>query len=252
MDFIDRILYNANIITQDSAKPRVSALAIMGERIVASGSDDEILALASARTIRHNLNGLTIIPGLTDAHIHWRMTAESLRKVNLFEVPDKATALERVAERARQTPEGEWIRGFGWTQDIWPDKAFPTAADLDRVAPNHPVYLQSKSIHAGWVNSLALRLAGIDASTPDPPGGAIMRDADGKPTGILLESPAMNMVAELIPEPTPEQLAGIMLEAQRLALAAGLTGIHDFDTADSLRALQVMRERGELRLRVLK
>jgi len=252
VDFIDRILYNANIITQDSAKPRVSALAIMGERIVASGSDDEILALASARTIRHNLNGLTIIPGLTDAHIHWRMTAESLRKVNLFEVPDKATALERVAERARQTPEGEWIRGFGWTQDIWPDKAFPTAADLDRVAPNHPVYLQSKSIHAGWVNSLALRLAGIDASTPDPPGGAIMRDADGKPTGILLESPAMNMVAELIPEPTPEQLAGIMLEAQRLALAAGLTGIHDFDTADSLRALQVMRERGELRLRVLK
>lgn len=252
MDFIDCILYNANIITQAGARPRVSALAIMGERIVAYGSDDDMLALASARTARHNLNGRTVIPGLTDAHIHWRMTAESLGKVNLFEVPDKATALERVAERARQTPAGEWIRGFGWTQDIWPDKAFPTAADLDRVAPNHPVYLQSKSIHAGWANSVALRLAGIDASTPDPAGGAIMRDTHGQPTGILLEAPAMNLIGELIPEPTPEQLADRMAEAQRQALAAGLTGIHDFDGADCLRALQVLRERGQLGLRVLK
>jgi predicted amidohydrolase YtcJ len=252
VSLVQRILYNGTIITQDSRYPVVSALAIAGGRVVAVGTDAEMLDLAGAGTTLHNLDGQTVIPGLTDAHVHWQLTSESLQQVDLFEVPDKQTALDRIAARVAQTPPGEWIRGWGWTQDVWPDRAFPTAADLDAVAPHNPVYLQAKSVHAGWANSAALRAAGITAATADPFGGEIVRDESGNPTGILLEAPAMSLVRSGIPAPTPEQLAGWMAQAQERALARGLTGIHDFDNPSCLQALQVLRERGGLALRVVK
>lgn len=252
MTLVERILQNGNIITQDPAQPAVTALAIAYGRIVAIGSDADMLALAGPNTVRHNLGGRTVIPGLTDAHVHWQLTAEALQQVDLFEVPDKQTALERIAERVARTPPGVWIRGWGWTQDIWPDRAFPTAADLDAVAPNNPIYLAAKSVHAAWVNTAALRAAGVSASTVDPTGGELLRDASGQPTGILLEAPAMSLVYSHIPTPSLDQLAGWMVEAQNRALARGLTGIHDFDNPYALAALQIVRERGQLALRVVK
>ncbi len=249
---IDRILLNARIYTLHPAQPRASALAIARDRIVALGDDDAIRALAGPHTAVDRLDGQVIFPGLTDAHIHWEGVARALHDVDLFDVPTKEEALRRVAGRARQTPPGEWIVGRGWSQALWPGGAFPTAADLDTVAPDHPVYLAARSGHAAWVNSLALRWAHISASTPDPHGGAIQRDARGEPTGILLEDPAMKLVARLIPDPTPDQLADWMAEAQRRAWAAGLTALHDYDNPSCLVALQVLRERGELGLRVLK
>jgi predicted amidohydrolase YtcJ len=251
MKRIDRILYNAHVVTLDDRFPRVTALAIRGGRIFACGSDDELLALADAETIRENVGGKSVIPGLTDAHIHWEQTARFLRKVNVFEVPDKAVAVQRVAERVAKTPEGQWISGHGWFQMIWPDKAFPTAADLDAVSPNHPVYLTAKSGHAGWANSLALRMCGVTNTTSDPEGGQILRDASGQPSGILLED-AMGLVASYIPLLTADQIADEMKTAQQLALASGLTGIHDFDEPSCLRALQILRERGDLNIRVVK
>lgn len=248
---VDRILTNGNIITLDPTQPRVSAVAIWRDSIVASGSDDDIRLLAGSGTRHDNLNGQTVIPGLTDAHLHWEMTARALHQVNVFEVPSKETALARVAEFAQRVPAGDWLTGHGWFQDLWPDKAFPSASDLDRVAPLHPVYLRAKSGHAAWVNTAALRLCGITASTPDPEGGEVVRNSRGEPTGILLEH-AMQLVGDRIPALTPEQLANEMLVAQKLALASGLTGFHDFDEPSCLRALQVLRERGELGLRVLK
>lgn len=251
MSIVDRILYNGNIITLDDRFPRVSALAIVNNRIVAYGSDDDILPLAGINTIRDNLNGKTVIPGLVDAHLHWEMTSRALHQVDVFEVADKSIAVDRVAERAARTPQGAWITGHGWFQDIWPDKAFPTAHDLDRVAPDNPIFLRAKSGHAAWVNSAALRLCGITASTIDPEGGQLVRDVAGQPTGILLEN-AINLVSEHIPALTPEQLAEEMLVAQKLALASGLTGFHDFDEPSCLRGLQVLRERDQLALRVVK
>ncbi len=251
MKLIDRVLYNGHIVTLDERFPRVTALAIRAGRIFACGSDDDMLALAGADTVRENLNGKTVIPGLTDAHIHWEFTARFLHKVNVFEVPDKSVAVQRVAERVAKTPEGQWITGHGWFQMIWPDKAFPTAADLDAVSPNHPVYLTAKSGHAGWANSLALRLCGVTSTTSDPEGGQIVRDAVGQPSGVLLED-AMALVAKHVPVLTPEQVADEMKVAQQLALASGLTGFHDFDEPSCLKALQILRERGELSLRVVK
>lgn len=252
MRTIDFILTNGHIITQDYYKPTVSALAICRGAIVAYGKDSEITALAGASTRRYNLNGATVIPGLTDAHIHWQQTAEALQQINLRDIPSKQSALAKVAERAAATPPGEWILGYGWAQDMWDDRAFPTAADLDAVAPHHPVFLVARSVHAAWVNSLALARAGINASTQAPEGGDILHDAAGKPSGILLEPAAMNLIRAHIPQPSPEQLADYMKAAQAHAHAVGLTAIHDFDEPSCLRALQILREQGELGLRVVK
>ncbi len=248
---IDRILINGRIRTLDPAHPHASALALSGERILAVG-DDSLRDLAGPRTIVDNLGGRFVLPGLTDAHLHFGWLAASLQHVDLYEVPTKEEALRRVAARLETAAPGAWIRGRGWVQDLWPDRAFPTAADLDAIAPANPVYLEAKSGHAAWANSAALRLAGVTAATPDPAGGSLLRDADGAPTGVLLEDPAMNLVAGLIPEPAPETLAGWMEEAQALAWACGLTGFHDFDGPNCLAALQILRERGRLGLRAVK
>lgn len=248
---IERILYNGTIVTLDPQRPRAAALAISGGRIVAVGTDTDILPLATRLTKTENLNGKTVIPGLVDAHMHWEMTSNALSDVDVFEVPAKQIAADRVAQRAADTPTGLWIFGHGWTQDFWQDRAFPTAADLDQAAPTHPVCLRAKSGHAIWVNSLALQICGIDAQTPDPDGGQIVRDSAGRPTGVLFEN-AMSLITQHISPPTPDQLAARMKNAQTLALASGLTGFHDFDTINCLRALQILRERGELSLRVVK
>ena len=249
---IERVLYNARIITLDDARPRATALAIRDGKIVAVGSDDEMLALAGVSTIRQDMERAVIIPGLTDSHMHWQMTSDALGQVRLYDVPDRETAVALVAERAASNPPGAWIRGYGWSQDSWTDRRFPTAADLDAATPDRPVYLVARSAHAAWVNSAALRLAGIDASTPDPEGGQIQRDRAGMPTGILFEWTAMDLVKRHIPPPTVDQIADQMHAAQDKALAVGLTGFHDFDDQECFAALQVLRERGDLALRVLK
>ncbi len=245
------ILFNGDIITLDENRPRISAIAISYGRVVALGADDEIQRLANAETSIVNLGGKTILPGLTDAHLHWEAQSEALRSVNVFELPEKAIAVERVRERVQETPDGQWVQGQGWAQDLWRERAFPSKDDLDAVAPSHPVYLSAKSGHAAWVNSAALQRAGISDSTIDPAGGQILRDADGAATGILLET-AMDLVSAIIPRPTSEELADMMMDAQEHALRCGITMIHDFDEPSCLAALQILRERGDLALRVLK
>jgi hypothetical protein len=249
--WIEHILYNGNIVTLDPAKPRVTALALHSGRIVAAGSDDQILPLAGVGTLLENLAQRLVIPGLTDAHIHWEWLSRSLQSVDLYEVPTREEAVRRIAERANMTVAGEWITGRGWAQDLWADGAFPTAAEIDAFTAEKPAYFPAKSGHAAWVNSAALQRAGITAATPDPEGGQIVRAANGEPTGVLLET-AMHLVAQFIPNPTSHQLADMMGAMQKLAHAAGLTGIHDFDNPSCLAALQILRERGELGLRVVK
>lgn len=248
---IDHVLYNGHILTLNSEEPQVQALLIRNDRIVAAGSDDEILRIAASDATRENLQGRLVLPGLTDAHIHWQWLTRALHSVDLFEVPTKAEAVRRVAEYVMQNETESWILGGGWTQDLWEDGAFPTAADLDSATQDYPTYLQAKSGHAAWVNSAALRLAGIDASIEDPPGGQIIRDRSGQPTGILLET-AMMLVADLIPDVSSEQLAQQMKRTQALAHEAGLTGIHDYDNPSCLAALQVLREQNALSVRVVK
>ena len=124
MSVVDRVLFNGQIRTQDARRPLVSALALVGERIVAGGSDDDMLALAGPDIVRDDLAGRHVIPGLIDAHIHWAMTARSLQEVDVFELPSRELALQRVAARVARTAPGEWISGNGWSQDFWPERRF--------------------------------------------------------------------------------------------------------------------------------
>ena len=248
---IQTILFNGNVITLDVDQPRVSALALSYGRVAALGGDAEICRLANAATALVNLDGKTVLPGMTDAHLHWEGQSQALHSVNVFEVPSIKEARRRVRAFAKQVAAGAWITGQGWAQDMWAERSFPNKEDLDAVAPLNPVYLSAKSGHAAWVNSAALRYAGITDETPDPEGGQIMRDAQGAASGILLET-AMDLVEAEIPQPTSQELADMMAVAQARALRCGITMIHDFDEPTCLRALQIQRERGQLSLRVLK
>jgi predicted amidohydrolase YtcJ len=248
----DHLLVNGRIVTMDDTAPRASALALRAGRIVAVGAHTDLEPLRGPQTEVTDLHGATVLPGFVDAHIHWQRYSESLAAVNLYETPTKAEALRRVAERAAMLPPGRWITGFGWSQDVWPQPQFPSASDLDAVAPAHPVFLRGRSGHAAWVNSLALKLAGIDRDTRAPAGSDILRDAAGDATGILLEWGAMGLVERMIPAPTVDEIADRMLAAQPAAWAMGMTGLHDFDDQEALAALQRLRERGQLGLRVLK
>jgi predicted amidohydrolase YtcJ len=247
-----KILYNARIHTLDPNCPVASVIAIDGERVVAVGGP-EILETASLGARREDMGGGTILPGLTDAHLHFEKYALGLQKLDV-ETPTKQACLQRVAERAARLPAGEWLLGHGWQHNDWqgPEAGvWPCAADLDAIVPERPVYLTAKSLHAGWANSEALRLAGIGPATPDPTNGKIVRDEMGRPSGVLLES-AVALLETVIPQPGPEAVEQAMLTAQQTLWRFGLTGVHDFDGPSSFRALQALDAGGALKMRVVK
>lgn len=245
------VMTNGHIFTLDPARPRATAVAIRDGRIMAVGDDDRMRELLGRGGEWVDLGGRFVTPGLVDAHVHFQHFAISLQNVDLDGAATREGALDRIAAFAEQSKGTGWLRGRGWSQDAWPDRAFPTAADLDAIVPERPAYFSHKSGHAAWVNSAALKLARINATTADPPSGQIQRDASGNPTGIFFED-AMDLVAAHIPRATPAQVAEAMKEAQAYCWSVGLTGLHDFDGRDCFLALQMLREAGELGLRVVK
>jgi hypothetical protein len=236
------LLHHAHLPT---LAPRATALLLRDDKIVAVG--DEALSASPDKKI--DLAGRTILPGLTDAHLHFEWYSRGLREVRA-ETATLDECLNNVRAKATATPSGQWITGGGWNHTVWGND-FPTAAMLDSVAAEHPVLLRAKSGHAGWVNSLALKMANLTAHTPHPPGGEIQHDANGQPTGILFED-AMNLVTALIPDLTANELAEAMLPAMENAWRVGLTSIHDFDGRNAFTAFQMLKERGQLGLRVVK
>src|SRR5512138_549955 len=241
-----KLLHNARIHTLDAAAPLASAIAIDHGEVLAVG--DAALLDQFPGVVPQDMGRRTILPGLTDAHLHLHYYALGLQKIDC-ETDTLAECLRRVVERAAGTRAGEWVLGHGWNQNVW--GGWPSAADLDRLVSDRPVYLTAKSLHAAWANSAALRLAGITASTSDPQDGKIQRDERGEPTGILLES-AVNLVAALVPQPDTSALADAMEQAQPVLWKMGLTGVHDFDRRESFMALQKLHAEGRLKLRVTK
>ena len=242
------VIHNANFHTLNPSQPYAQAIAIDGGRVLAVGRNEEILS-AFSRTDRFDATRHTIIPGLTDAHIHLEDYALSLQKVDC-ETPTLQACLQRVAARAADTPPGEWILGHGWNQNNWVE-GYGHAADLDKIAPHHPVYLTHKSLHSGWANSAALKLAGITRNTPHPMGGRIGHLPDGEPDGILFES-ASRLLEDAIPETSLEQVLKALRTAIPLLIQMGLTGLHDYDRSRCFSALQVLHANHELKLRVVK
>jgi predicted amidohydrolase YtcJ len=245
----DLILHHGAVHTMDPALPVAQAVAIAGERILAVGNDDEILALADARTQRIDLGGRSLLPGFEDAHLHFCGYGLVLQQVDLATAQSLAEALALVGDHAANLPEDGWVRGRGWNHNLWPTPHQPTRHDLDQVVGGRPAAFSSKDGHSLWVNSAALRLAGVSGDTPDPPGGQILREASGEPSGILTEK-AQGLVWRCVPDPGPQA----MEEAARAALAdaarLGVTAIHNCEGAAAFGALRRLQEQGELTARV--
>jgi predicted amidohydrolase YtcJ len=242
------IIHNAKIHTLDVSHPIVSAIAIDLGKVIAVGSDDDLLD-STTSAVRLNADGHAIIPGLVDAHIHLYEYAQALQKVDC-ETPTLQECLRRVAERVITTPPGEWILGHGWNQNRW-HEGYGNAVMLDEIAPQNPVYLTHKSLHSGWANSMAVHIAGIHSDTPDPSGGRIGRLPNGEPDGILFES-ACELLDAAIPPPGVDQVVKALQVAIQQLWQMGLTGVHDFDLRNCFLALQQLHQEGKLYLRVLK
>ena len=247
------LLLNGAIHTMDAANPRATALAVdrSSGRILAVGDDSDIRALAGPLTDTLNLGGRTVLPGFIDAHTHLAGYAQSRLNVDLRHIPSEDAAVEKVRERVATLPAGAWVYGQSWDVNEWPGQHFPTKASLDAVAPEHPVMLESHDFHSVWVNSLALRLAGVTAEAPDPAGGRIQRDAAGEPAGMLFEGPAMELV-ERVAEPYSDDL--ILAELRRVLSelrARGVTGVHNIEDAHSLHLMQRLHAEGALQPRIL-
>jgi predicted amidohydrolase YtcJ len=242
-----KLLHNARIYTQNESQPNESAILIDRERIIAVGDGNDLLNQYPSAE-KQDMQGRFILPGLTDAHLHLHHYSLSLQKINC-ETDTKEECLRRVEERVKKAKPGEWILGHGWNQNMWGN--WPSASELDAIAPNNPVYLTAKSLHAAWANTAALKLSNITMQTPDPQNGQIQRDAKDNATGILLET-AMELVGKIIPAATIEEIANAIEKAQPNLWKMGLTGVHDFDRRESFMALQQLHMQGKLKLRVLK
>jgi predicted amidohydrolase YtcJ len=231
-------------------RPDAEAVAIRGDRVVFTGTAADVRAYTGprTRTIQAPAAG-AIVPGLVDAHVHAFELGASLERVNLVGVQTEAEAVERVAARARTVPRGEWIVGWGWDEGAWANH-YPDMRLLSERLPDHPVYLRGLHSFAVWGNRLAFDRAGITASTPAPAGGEIKKDANGQPTGILMNN-AARLLERAVPAPTPAQLQARLLAGLKTLAAAGYVTVHEAG-ADSAQmdALEVLEKSGRLPIRV--
>jgi len=241
------VVLNADVHTVDAAQSRVEAFAVTNGRISAVGSSDDIRAMAGDATAVIEARGVTVTPGLIDAHTHLVMGSGLAVGVDLTDIEDKAEWLRIIRDKAASLPEGDWILGGAWNHNL-SDGILPTKEMLDSVAPNHPVWLRDIDGHSGWANSLAMELAGVTADMAVPPGGEILIDpATGEPTGIFLETagyvfndaPGMARATDVS--------TGIRA-AIRMANRFGITSAHDM-SGNFDRYLEVL-EAGDMTLRI--
>lgn len=228
----DAIWFNGDVLTMDPGRPRAQALAVSQGRVLALGEDADVLALAGASTVRHNLYGQALMPGLIDTHAHgiWGAIRD------LFEVyvglsSSLPELLDALAQRARQLPPGQWITGGPWHATWLQAQVECPSLTLDRVSPDHPVALRDVTYHTAWLNSAALRACGITRDTPDPDGGRVGRDPQtGEPNGILYET-AQNLVRSHT-QPTPIQCRQAVAHMVSYFHSLGLTGFKEAMATD--------------------
>lgn len=222
---IDTLLINGRIYTCNPAGSIEEAVAIQGPSIVGVGRTASLLEIYSARNVI-DLKGGTVLPGLIDGHAHILGEGGKLENIDLDGTSSVGQILSLVEKRIKSAKAGDWIVGRGWDQNSWEKKEFPEKMALDKVSPGNPVLLRRVDGHAVWVNSVALRLAGVDESTKDPQGGKILRNPSGNPTGVLIDN-AADLVSRIIPELTGEDIERRLLLAMNECASLGLTEVHD-------------------------
>lgn len=246
----DLLLENGTVYATADAKPQRLSIVARAGKIAFVGEADRARQFApSGRRI--DLAGAFVFPGWADAHGHLLGLGQSLEVAQLRASADASDAARRIAELAAKVPLARWVEGRGWDQNLWPGKSFPDARELDAVVGDRPVAARRVDGHALWVNSRALALAGIGKDTPDPPGGRILRRADGTPSGILVDN-AMDLLDRVVPAATAEDFARRIRAAARACVAVGLTEVQDASgySPENIAILEQLAGRHELPLRV--
>ena len=246
----DLIITNAKVWTVDKSLPSAQAVAVLGDRIVAVGSKAEVDAWRGPQTHVIDAGGKLLLPGFNDAHVHFIDGGMQLERIQLTDATSAEEFARRIAERAKRTPQGEWILGGDWDETKWTPPQLPTKELIDRAAPDLPVFVSRYDGHMGVANSVALRLAGVTAKTPDPPGGTIVRDAQGNPTGAMKDA-AMDYIWKVVPPLSHEQRLHAAKRALLHAAAVGITSVQHMDPEYADVAVYAeLLERGELTARI--
>jgi len=243
------LFINGNIITMDDTRPVAGAMAVKGDVIEAVGDAAALKAAYPAAAVT-DLDGRTVMPGIIESHGHLLSLGQSLLELNLKDAHSPAAVLDQVRRRVSETAPGDWIIGWGWDDGAWAAD-YPDNTELNQTTPDHPVCLRGLHGFAGWYNDRALAIAGIDASTPDPSGGEILKHAaNGQPTGILLNE-AQSLVSKHIPSMTRAKYEEALKRAIDECLAHGLTSLHEARTTSlMLDALRSLADKGQLKSRV--
>jgi predicted amidohydrolase YtcJ len=246
----DLVLINGKIWTVDGSRPEAEAVAVLGNRIAAVGSTEEIRKWIGANTKVMDLQGKRVTPGFNDSHVHFLDGGMGLASVQLRYARTPEEFRDRIRDFAAKQPKGRWILNGNWDHENWTPPALPTRRLIDAVTPDNPVFINRLDGHMCLANSLALKLAGVTRETPDPPGGTIVRDAGGEPTGVLKDA-AMSYVTKVIPNPSEDVMAEAIRAALAYAAENGVTSVQDMSASpDVFGVYQRLLANGELTARV--
>ena len=250
----DLIITHANIWTVDPGKPSAQALAVLGDRIVAVGTEEEVSAWRGRQTRVIDAGGKLVLPGFNDSHVHFVSGGEQLDSVQLNDAASPQEFVHRIGERAKITPKGEWITGGEWDETKWNPPQLPTKELIDPVTGETPVFVARYDGHMVLANSAALRAGGVTAQTPDPPGGTIVRDAHGNPTGALKDA-AQELVFKIMPSMTHDQRLHATRRAMEHAASLGVTSAQYMDddeneTYNDLKIFSELHDQGRLTTRL--
>jgi predicted amidohydrolase YtcJ len=247
---LDLLLSNGRVLTQDPARPEAVAIGIRDDQVVVVGSDADVARAAGPRTQRIDLGGAFVVPGLVDSHVHLRSLGEQLTSVDLRGVASVEEIVRRATAAASSLPEGEWLNGIGWDQNLWPGGQYPDHRPLTRAVPDRPAWLLRIDWYGGWANAKAMQAAGITRDTPDPQGGRVVKDASGEPTGLFLGE-AVNLVTRAQPRRSRARLKDLLRPALARCAAMGLTEVHDAAaTLEEAAAFRELAEAEQLPIRV--
>src|SRR3954463_11588329 len=245
------VFVNGNIYTMNEKQPRAEAIAVIGDRVVFVGSNAGAKEYQTPDTRTVDLAGKTVVPGLTDSHCHIFGIGEREMTLNLEGTNTLEDFLAKVKERVGRTEKGKWVTGRGWIETFWKPPQFPTRADLDKIAPDNPVFLTRADGHAAIANSAALRIAKIDKETKNPFGGEILRDKQtGEPTGMVLDH-AQELVRKNIPQPTEQERREAFVVGVKRELSLGWCEIQNAGSnLDDLPLMRQALEAGQCKIRV--
>ena len=250
----DLIITNAKVYTVDKEHPKAEAVAILGERIAAVGTSDDIDAWRGSSTRVIDAGGKLVLPGFNDAHVHFVWGGKDLDSVHLKDAASSQEFVQRIASYVKTRSKGEWITGGNWDEQNWSEPELPSRQLIDSVTPDNPVALSRYDGHMYLANSLALKMARINSKTPDPPGGVIVRDARGNPTGLLKDA-AQGLIEHAIPPVSHDQLMRAVRRALAHARSVGVTSVQEMgnegeDLGSHIRVYKELDEKGELTTRI--